>query len=240
MATSDTTAGAQATTESAAGTATTQQQTSTTTAEAGKTAGAGETQTTSTTPAGTTTETAQGTGAEPKGKAGEQTAQPKAPEKYELRIPDGGERYIGAADLQFVEQVARANHWTQEDAQAELNDAVTRSQARETAIAAQFLETAKADRDYGGSKFEDTKQLAQRAIDRLRPAGHARRDSFLAFIERGGALNNIEVLSFLADLGKAMSEDAPGRTPSAGVGSSGDVASKFYDHPTSRAANGQG
>jgi hypothetical protein len=228
------TKGAAGTTEGAAGTPPPAAGT-TGAADAGK--AGGETKAPGTTAAGTTPP-APGTGSEP-GSTAAGTPPAKAPDKYELRIPEGGERFVGPDDLKFVENVARANGWTQEEAQAELADAVKRSAARETQVSAAFLESAKADREYGGAQFGETQRLAQRAIDRIRPDGHARRASFLSVLERGGAKNNIEVLAFLADLGKGMSEDAPGAHRSAMQHTSESVAEKFYDHPSSRAADGK-
>jgi hypothetical protein len=153
----------------------------------------------------------------------------KVPEKYSLTVPEGGAAYVDDADLKRLEEVARASEWTNEDAQAALEEHISTIKAQSDRWAAE----TSADPEYGGEKLVETQRLAKAAIDRLRPAGHARRDAFLRFMGRGGAGNHIEVVSFLADLGKLMSEDAPGATRPASP-SPGDAASRLYDHPTSK------
>lgn len=179
-----------------------------------------------------------GTDGKPGSKADLAKPESKAPEKYVLTVPTGGERFIMAPDLTYIEEVARANGWSNEDAQAEIVEAVARSQARETLQGTAFLEAAKADPEYGGAKFDETQQHAQRAIDRLRPAGHARRDGFLAVLDRGGARNHPEVLAFLADLGSQMSEDRPPRSRAERAGEK-TPSEVLYDHPDSQKLAGR-
>jgi hypothetical protein len=171
-----------------------------------------------------------GTGAE--GKTAGSTdgsAESKAPEKYDLKVPDAGAAFVEDADLKFLEKVARENNWTNDEAQAALEEHLTTLQAQSD----RFLTETKADKTYGGDKLEETQRLAKSIVDKIRPAGHARRDSFLRFMGRGGAGNHIEVLSFLADLGKAIGEDTTGHTrPAAKDGVS--AADKLYDNPTSK------
>jgi hypothetical protein len=172
---------------------------------------------------------AAGKGADGKGTAAPETGgkdgtaqpAPKAPEKYELKMPDGGR--LNAADRDYVEQVARKSNWTNEQAQAALNEQDRLVLEQST----RFRATTEADPDYGGVKLQETQQLALKVINRIRPEGHARRASFLEFINRGGAGNHIEVVSFLADLGRLMAED--GVVGGKG-GASGpvDAASKLY------------
>jgi hypothetical protein len=169
-------------------------------------------------------------GTEPGDKAAETKVEAKVPEKYALKVPDAGAALVDDADLKHLEEVARASGWTNDDAQAALEEHLALIQAQ----ADRYLTDTKSDKEYGGEKFDETKRLANRVVDRIRPAGHARRESFLRFMGRGGAGNQIEVLSFLADLGKLMSEDAPGHTRASASGNA-DVATTLYDHPTSRA-----
>lgn len=247
MATSTTT-GAQAHTESAAAT-TTEQTTSAATsteqtspkagtpaagAEPGKTGDTAAATSQADAAGKTTTDGTEGTHQERGGKADEHTAPSKVPDQYELRIPEGAEAYLEDADLARVKEIAKASGWSNEDAQAALEEHLAHVHAQSEAWKAQTL----ADTEYGGDHYEATRQLAQKAIDRIRPAGHARRESFLKFLGRGGAGNNLEVVSFLADLGRLMGEDAPVHAPSGGAGGSGDAASRMYDHPTSKALDG--
>lgn len=158
------------------------------------------------------------------------TSVAKAPAKYELKVPDGG--LMDADDLPALEKVARENDMSQEEAQAYLDEMGVSLKAQSEG----YLTKLKADPDYGGDKLAESQRLANQFIDRLRPAGHARRDSFLRFLNRGGALNHPEVVALLADAGKLMDED--GHVQGSGQKAGGvDTASKMYDHPTSRAAN---
>lgn len=149
--------------------------------------------------------------AKPESKAGEEKPAPKAPEKYALTLPDDGR--LDASDLKTIEEIARKADWTNEEAQAAVDEHI--------ALIAQqserFLTATKADKDYGGEKLAETQKLARAVIDRIRPVGHARRGAFVQFLNRGGAGNHIEVVSFLADLGKLMAED--GATGGRGGGS---------------------
>jgi len=153
-----------------------------------------------------------------------------APEKYALTLPDGG--YLEAGDLAEIEKIARANDWTNDEAQS----ALTEHAAALKVQSDRWLEATKADKDYGGEKLVETQRLANAVITRLRPEGHPRRDAFMRFVNRGGAFNHPEVVSFLADLGKMMGEDsATGGNAPRTVKS---TTQKFYDHPTSVQAEG--
>lgn len=182
--------------------------------------------------AAATAAAAAATGAEPKSKDAPATPAAKAPEKYDLKVPDAATALLEDADLKMFEKVARDNDMSQEDAQAFLEEQV----ATLTAQSERFLAETKADKTYGGDKLTETTQLAQSIVDKVRPVGHARRDSFLRFMGRGGAGNHIEVLSFLADLGRAMGEDVPGHTRSSAVGSGKSAAELLYDNPSSKAS----
>jgi hypothetical protein len=140
--------------------------------------------------------------AEPGGKAGD-AQKPKAPEKYALTLPEGTR--LDATDVAAVEQLAKANDWTNEDAQAEL---VERSTAFD-AIAARFLAETTADPDYGGDKLADTQRLANLALDRLQPKGTPRGDRTRAMLAKTGYGNHIAFVALMADVGKLMAEDSP-------------------------------
>jgi hypothetical protein len=143
--------------------------------------------------------------ADDKGKAGEVEPPPKAPADYTLLVPDDRKHFVDDADLTLLKDLARKADWTNEDAQAALNDQLSVIQAQSD----RYLAETKADKTYGGDKLDHTTRLAQQAIAKVRPEGHPRRDAFLRFMNRGGAGNHIEVLSFLADFGKLIAEDNP-------------------------------
>lgn len=183
------------------------------------------------------TEGTEGKQGEKGGKADDQAGQSKAPATYELKLPEGGDAYIGEQDLTFIQEVARNNDWTNEEAQNEINAAVERAAAREEAAGKKFLEELKADEDYGGTKLEETQRLANKAIDAVFPKGHRLRDRMLGVMNRKLVGNNLAVAAFMAEVGRRVSEDAPGQTPS--TGGKGDAASKLYDHADSKAADGR-
>lgn len=145
----------------------------------------------------------------------------KAPEKYTLTLPEGGR--LDASDLKFLEDVARKANWTNDEAQAAIteHDAVIKAQSD------RFLAETKADPTYGGDKLEQSQTLARAVLDRIRPVGHPRRESFIQFLNRGGAGNHLEVVSFFSDLGKLMAEDTSVGGRSGGAGQT-DHASVLY------------
>jgi len=166
------------------------------------------------------------------GDAGAAAGAAKAPAKYELKLPAGG--LMDTTDLPALEKIARENDMSQEEAQAYLDEMGVTLKAQSDA----YLAALKADPDYGGEKLAESQRLANAFVDRMRPVGHARRDSFLKFLNRGGALNHPEVVALLADAGKLMDED--GHVQGAGARSGAvDTATKMYDHPTSKAADGR-
>ncbi len=162
------------------------------------------------------------------GKAGEGSGskagdKPKAPESYNLQLPEGGR--VDDSDLKQIAELAKKAGWSNEDAQAAVNehDALLKAQSD------RFLAGLKADPDYGGDNLETSQKLARAVIDKIRPQGHAKREAFLRFLNRGGAGNHVEVVSFLADLGKLMQEDQ-------GTGGKGAASEKAPQTNEERAA----
>jgi hypothetical protein len=127
----------------------------------------------------------------------------KAPDKYTLTVPEGGR--LEAGDLAEIEALARANDLTQEEAAAYLADVDARVKATSDKWAAE----TKADPDLGGDKLAATQVLTKAAIDKLFPVGDPHRDGFIAFLGRGGAGNNINVVRALARIGQWGAEDKP-------------------------------
>lgn len=129
---------------------------------------------------------------------------PKAPEKYELKLPDGST--ATAEDVKAFEGWARSLNLTNEQAQAAIEQQHALVEQRLT----EFKEETAADADYGGEKLAETQRLANLVLDKVRPKGHARRDALLGILTDSGYINNIEVVSFLADLGRMAGEDTGG------------------------------
>jgi hypothetical protein len=175
---------------------------------------------------------AQGTQSGQPGTAGAQQETPKAPATYALQLPASGR--LSERHRTQIEAMARANDWSNDDAQAAVNDL----DAQLAAETAGWLEDTKKDKDYGGEKLAESQRLGKLAVDRIRPAGHARRDAFLRLLDSTGYGNHVEVVAFFADLGKLMGED-----PGAGGSGSRVVTStredRMYDHPTSKKLAGQ-
>lgn len=142
-------------------------------------------------------------GEQGKGKEGEtgKGETKKAPEKYELKIPK--DSTLDADDVATIETLARENDWDNATAQAILEN------HHDTLVAqsAKFLETTTADKEYGGDKLPATQARAKAVIDLVRPASHPRAKAFRALLDKSGYGNHIEVISFLADLGKMTEED---------------------------------
>jgi len=178
-------------------------------------------------PAAATPPPATPPAAEPVSKDGTPPAAPKAPAKYALVVSAKGQAHVSARDLQRLEDIARAADWSNEDAQQALDEHLAIIEAQ----AAEFRAALVADRDYGGDKLADTDRLARLAIDRIRPVGHPRRDAFLATLNRGGAVDNIEIASALADLGRQMAEDRPVGGSGGGGSIPRDPAEVLYGKP---------
>jgi hypothetical protein len=151
------------------------------------------------------------------------TAKPesKAPAKYTLTLPDGGR--IDAHDLATIETLARAQGWSNEDAQARVNEHAAAIEAQ----TAQFLVDTTADTVYGGAQLDATLKHATAALDHFRPKGTPRGDAFRALLDKSGYGNHLEVVSLLADLGRLMAEDGTAGG-SGGSGETRDAATLIY------------
>ena len=152
-------------------------------------------------PAGETAGKTSGDGAKTEGKDGKAAAEPKAPEKYALTMPEGG--HVDAKDLATLETIARAQNLSNEEAQA-LLDSHAASVAAESE---RFLTETKADPEYGGDKLDKSIELATALLDKVRPKGTARGDALRSLLTKTGYGNHVEVIALLADLGKLMAED---------------------------------
>lgn len=160
---------------------------------------------------------------------------PKAePIKYELAIPEGD--LVTAEELAEIAEVAAANGWTNEEAQAQL-EAV---HARRESQAAAFLEELKADPTYGGDNLATTDKRMKAVLDRHAPEGTDRGDTIRGVLKRSGYGNHVAFVGFLADIGKSYVEDTvPGGSPSGGRGPQGPlttdvIAERLYGKTSKR------
>ena len=157
-----------------------------------------------------------------------QESQTAAPDFTKLVVPDSGKEFIDQLTIDTVVDFAKRSGWSLEDAQHAIDE-----QAQMLAKAdAAYLSQLKADVDYGGDKLADTQKLAKSVIDLVRPEGHPRREAFLRTLNRAAAGNNIEVVSFLADLGKRAAEDSFSAGNTANKGGDRDAASVLYGGTT--------
>lgn len=145
----------------------------------------------------------------------------KAPAEYTLEIPKGSKDYLDDSDVTAIAAIAKAEGWTNEQAQERL-------EAHADSIAAQSAawrtETAK-DATYGGDNLAETQRLARLALDKVRPADTDSGKQLRRILAKSGYGNNLAIVSFLADLGKLMDEDSS----SGGSGGKGAAASKAKD-----------
>jgi len=127
------------------------------------------------------------------------------PDKYDLKVPDGAQTYLDTADLAPIAELARGMKLDNAAAQALVEEHVD-GLAKASAA---FRAVTEADSEYGGPKLEETEQLAKLTLDSIRPAGTPRGDALRRLLAKSGYANHIEVVSFLADLGRTMREDTP-------------------------------
>ena len=131
-------------------------------------------------------------------KAGEAQAAPE----FKITLPDGVE-----ADAALVEAL-KATGLDNAKAQA-LVEAHLASQQRaiEAAVAAReaetqsWVESLKADKDFGGAAFDTNVQAAQRAVQRFGDA------ALVQWLEETGLGNNPHLVRAFAKAGKAIGED---------------------------------
>lgn len=153
--------------------------------------------------------------AKPGDKPGDQAppAPPAAPEKYELKVPDGP--VIDESDVALVERVARENGMSNEEAQELLV-------ARDTEFKLQNeadLATLKAHKVYGGDKLAETQQLAQSFLDKLAKVYGPEMDAGLRRLLHRSGGTNLFVMAALAEAGRMSKEDGP---PAGNAGANDD------------------
>lgn len=148
------------------------------------------------------------------GKDGDQGGQPKAPDSYELTVPEGAESYIEADDITEIAAIAKARGWTAEQAQQALEDHADAIAERSAAFRAEVEK----DPVYGGKNLEQSQIQATRALDRMWPQGSPEREALGKLLTKTGFGNHRLIVGGLANLGKLMQEDNPtGQRPPSGA-----------------------
>lgn len=156
-------------------------------------------------------------------KADEGKPPSKAPEKYTLTLPDDAGGYLDESDLTSIAQVAKAQGWTNEQAQKALED-----HARTLAAnSATFRAETEADPVLGGEHLAETTKLARMGLEALHPADTDDGKQLRRLLAKTGFGNNRLIVSGLRNLGKRLAEDAP---PAGGSSKGGtkDAATVLY------------
>ena len=133
----------------------------------------------------------------------EETKPEGAPEKYEFKAPEGKE--YDSAVLDSFSAAAKQANLTQDAAQKLLESMapalVERQAAQVKAVQDGWLESSRADKEFGGEKLAENLAVAKSAIDTFASP------ELKALLNSTGLGNNPEVIRFAYKIGKAMSED---------------------------------
>lgn len=156
------------------------------------------------------------------------------PEKYELKIPDGS--LLDPKRIEAISEYAKEQKLSNEEAQAMLtreSTAVTEHvQAQRSELKTQsekWLSEAHADKEIGGDKFNESVEVAHRAMSEFFPGTQIKE-----FMNVTGFGNRADIIKGFLRMGRLM-QDAKIQAPN-GTGDSapkGSVVSRIYDHPTS-------
>lgn len=172
----------------------------TTTAPAADTQPQGNTLLTGTTPAGS-----QADAPKPEGKPDAKNGGPKAaePEAYELTAPDGYPMSEG--DLKALNGLCKEAKLSKAQGEAVLkylHGNYTSWQEGQAAQVKKWAEEARADKEFGGDKFDANVADARRGLATFDTDGSIR-----AMLEETGYGNHPAVLKIFARVGKALGED---------------------------------
>ena len=140
-------------------------------------------------------------GKEPASKDGTAPAAPKAPEKYNLTLPENTP--FDDADLDVFASEAKQLGLDNEKAQAMVDARVKFVQDN----AARYLDELKADPEIGGAKLDGTIKLALRGREVLFPAGTPEAELVNGWFERTGLGNHKALVRAFARLGRMVAED---------------------------------
>ena len=130
-----------------------------------------------------------------------------APEKYELKLPEGS-TFLDAKALERTAAFAREQGLTNDEAQAllEREHEVVKTyaesqQAMATQSVQKWAEEAKADKEIGGEAFVKNAELAKRVVERYGT------EAFKKALSDTGLGNHPELVRVFVRIAKSMSED---------------------------------
>lgn len=153
---------------------------------------------------------------------GDKSAPQGAPDKYEFKAPEGKD-FDPAVLAQFSE-VAKELNLSQDNAQKVIDKiapALAEKQARmltETRNA--WVESAKADKEFGGDALEENLSVAKKALDTFGS------DELKTLLKESGLGDHPEIVRVFYRAGKAISED--GKLVAGGKAITSNDAKSFY------------
>ena len=148
----------------------------------------------------------------------------KPPEKYALAIPDGYGAFIDAADLREAETLARQSGWSNDDAQAFVDEQAGLRKGQ----AERFHAAVTADVELGGDQLAASQQLVRTVIDRFLPASESDGKQLRLDLIKHGFGSYPPLVRLLVRIGKLMAEDKPVSGGPAG-GERKPTANVLYD-----------
>lgn len=147
--------------------------------------------------------------------AGEAQAASAAPEKYEFKAPEG--KTFDSEVIGKYSEVAKELNLSQESAQKLLDKVAPILDQRQAALVEathrQWIESTKADKEFGGEKLTQNLATAKKALDQFGTP------ELKSLLNASGMGNHPELIRFFYRAGKSISEDTF-------VSSSGTAASK--------------
>jgi len=168
----------------------------------------------------------QGDGGKDDGGGKDDDGKPKAPDSYDLKLPEGTN--LDDAALEQITERARKLGLTQEQAeklleQENTNAAKAAEQQQETwkSQVEEWGKAVKSDKEIGGDKYDATVKASRQAVERF-----ASPELKKALNETGFG-NHPELVRCFAKIGKAMGEEQPA-SGSPGGGAAKDTASILY------------
>lgn len=157
---------------------------------------------------------------------------PVAPEKYELKMPDGSQ--LSQERIEKVSAYAKEKGLSNEQAQEVLNresEAVSgffeSQKAGLLARSEAWISEIKADKEFGGDKFNETVELAKRSIERFGDPELKKQ------LDETGLGNHPMLIKMHAKIGREMAEDRLVPSNSASTSASQRHADVLY--PTMKA-----
>lgn len=144
--------------------------------------------------------------APPAGNTTAEGTKPKAPESYDLKLPENSG--LDKSDLDKIAATAKAQGLSQEDAQKlverdneTLKAYSDRQQAKMDAERNAWINALNADKELGGDNLPKVAELSKRVIDRFASP------ELKAALESTGLGNHPELVRFVHRIGKLMAND---------------------------------